>query len=364
MPSELPKPVAFRRIEASVSSTCPPTTPSERSLEFLVNHRFRRPFQEATSTRSIRSSRRQHVGLGLSYVPFKNLEAGFLRSRPRGLRGLRQVQVCPPAGLRVAAAGRGGLPHERSRLASRRRASSRRPSCPRLRFARALLHLCRPSRPGRRLTFPPFQQNVLDLFGAVSIAVTRTFIVHGEIVPRATALPGPAGSRRSRRPSAPPVSLHDREPPRNDRRPVRPLAARPAGPGTPLATSTSASTSSGSGSGVKDGASAFRLASADHRSRGNVEIGRIGAGRAQAEYSSDGPRSIRKKFARQDRPVPPRARRERDPHHGRPSVRRFTRAARPGQFHERLDTHGVAPAVGRLRPARRTGRESGLTSNS
>jgi hypothetical protein len=178
-----------KALEGSVIIDLPSATANpDKSLQFLVNHRFRGSVQGSDIHSFYSFFSAANVGLGLSYVPIHNLEAGFLRSQE-----LEDYEVFtkysfpdPVPGVVSAAARIGGdFRTERSPLLEQRESF----------FAQAILSTTIASRVRLSLvpTFstwavgsvPPFQKNVLNLLGAVSIAVTPTFLVHGEIVPRA-----------------------------------------------------------------------------------------------------------------------------------------------------------------------------------
>ncbi len=166
-------------------------TNSEGSLGFLINHRFSEPVQDSDIHSFYSFFSPANVGLGLSYVPLKNLETGFLRGQE-----LEDYEVfakysvyAPPGGLFAAAARLGGDFRTARNLENRNSF-----------FAQAVLALTFASRV--RVSFVPTfstwavgqalppRQNVLNYLGAVSIAVTRTINIHGEIVPRAYGSPG------------------------------------------------------------------------------------------------------------------------------------------------------------------------------
>jgi hypothetical protein len=178
-----------RALEGSVIIDLPSATANpDRSLQFLINHRFRGSVQGSDIHSFYSFFSDANVGLGLSYVPVHNLEVGFFRSQE-----LEDYEVftkyslnCPIAGVVYAAARIGGdFRTERSPLLEERASF----------FAQGILSSTIASRV--RITVvptfstwavgsvPPFQKNVLNLLGALSISVTPTFAVHAEVVPRA-----------------------------------------------------------------------------------------------------------------------------------------------------------------------------------
>ena len=183
-----------RPLEGSVIIDLPSARANpDKSLQFLVIHRFRGSVQGSDIHSFYSFFSAANVGLGLSYVPVHNLEAGFFRSQE-----LEDYEVFtkyslenPIAGVVYAAARIGGdFRTERSPLLEERSSF----------FAQGILSSTIASRV--RITVvptfstwavgsvPPFQKNVLNLLGALSISLTPTFNVHAEIVPRAYGSPG------------------------------------------------------------------------------------------------------------------------------------------------------------------------------
>src|SRR5206468_7164610 len=52
-----------------------------RTLQFLITHRFQQPIEGSTIHTLFSFDSAADLGLGLSYVPVKNLEVGFLRNK-------------------------------------------------------------------------------------------------------------------------------------------------------------------------------------------------------------------------------------------------------------------------------------------
>jgi hypothetical protein len=183
-----------RALEGSVIIDLPSATANpDKSLQFLINHRFSGSVQGSDIHSFYSFFSAANVGLGLSYVPVRNLEAGFLRSQE-----LEDYEVftkyslaAPVAGVVHAAARIGGDFRTERRPLLEERSSF---------FAQGILSVTIASRV--RITavptfstwavgqIPPAQKNVFNALGALSVALTPTFNVHGEIVPRAYGSPG------------------------------------------------------------------------------------------------------------------------------------------------------------------------------
>src|SRR5215472_14421923 len=79
--SALKEPVAFRPIEANVIINLPSVdVPSEKTLTFLVTHRFVQRIQEGNINNFYTLDSGNTWGFGLWYAPLKNLNAGLYRS--------------------------------------------------------------------------------------------------------------------------------------------------------------------------------------------------------------------------------------------------------------------------------------------
>jgi hypothetical protein len=183
-----------RSLEGSIIIDFPSAVANpDKSLQFLVNHRFRGSVQGSDIHSFYSFFSAANVGLGLSYVPVHNLEAGFLRSQELEDYEVFTKYTFPelvPGVLAAAARIGGDFRTERTPLLEQRESF----------FAQVIVSTTIASRVRVSLvpTFstwavgsvPPFQKNVLNLLGALSISVTPTFIVHGEIVPRAYGAAG------------------------------------------------------------------------------------------------------------------------------------------------------------------------------
>jgi hypothetical protein len=78
----LKEPVAFRPIEANVIINLPSVeVPSEKTLTFLVTHRFQTPLSHGTINNFYTLDSGNSWGFGLWYAPIKNLNAGLYRSQ-------------------------------------------------------------------------------------------------------------------------------------------------------------------------------------------------------------------------------------------------------------------------------------------
>lgn len=161
------------------------------TLQFLVNHRFSEPVQESTIHSFYSFFSPANVGLGLSYVPLHRLEAGFLRAQQlEDYEVFAKYSVYAPAAGPFHAAVRVGGDFRTQRFLEDRSSF----------FAQGILAFTIASRV-RVSAVPTFstrgvgpvlpsQENVFNVLGALSVAVTRSFIVHGEIVPRTDGSPG------------------------------------------------------------------------------------------------------------------------------------------------------------------------------
>jgi hypothetical protein len=79
--SALKEPVAFRPIEANVIINLPSVeVPSEKTLTFLVTHRFTQAVQQGNINNFFTLDQGNTWGFGLWYAPFKNLDVGLYRS--------------------------------------------------------------------------------------------------------------------------------------------------------------------------------------------------------------------------------------------------------------------------------------------
>jgi len=79
--SALKEPVAFRPIEANVIIDLPSVdVPSEKTLTFLVTHRFVQRIQEGNINNFFTLDNGNTWGFGLWYAPIKNLNVGLYRS--------------------------------------------------------------------------------------------------------------------------------------------------------------------------------------------------------------------------------------------------------------------------------------------
>jgi hypothetical protein len=79
--SALKEPVAFRPIEANVIINLPSVdVPTEKTLTFLVTHRFVQRIQEGNINNFFTLDNGNTWGFGLWYAPIKNLNAGLYRS--------------------------------------------------------------------------------------------------------------------------------------------------------------------------------------------------------------------------------------------------------------------------------------------
>jgi Membrane bound beta barrel domain (DUF5777) len=161
------------------------------NLQFLITHRFAESVQDGSYHDFFSFFSQANIGLGASYVPFRNLEAGFLRTQD-----LEDYEVFVKYGVYAPASG----PFRASvriggdfrTLQGDRNGSSF--------FAQGILAYTIGGRI-RITAVPTFstvaigqalgpQQNVFNVLGALSISLTRSFNVHGEIVPRTEGSPG------------------------------------------------------------------------------------------------------------------------------------------------------------------------------
>ena len=213
MDPALKEPVAFRPIEANVIINLPSVeVPSEKTLTFLVTHRFVQNVQQGNINNFFTLDNGNTWGFGLWYAPVKNLNIGLYRSSNLAtVRGLRAVSA-PVAGrirARRSASARTGARNRASR--PRSRASSPRPSwrTPSGQYVRiygrsdvpaADQRLSRSflSRPDSAATsrviltdnsFNPYRcsglyENVFNVPIAASIAITHSITIHGEVIPR------------------------------------------------------------------------------------------------------------------------------------------------------------------------------------
>lgn len=186
--------IARRALEGSVIIDLPSATANpDKSLQFLINHRFNGSVQGSDIHTFYSFFSAANVGLGLSYVPLHNLEAGFLRSQElEDYEVFTKYVFGPPiCGIFGIAARIGGdFRTERNPLLAERSSF----------FAQGIFAATIASRVRVTVvpTFstwavgqvPPFQKNVLNVLGALSIALTPSFNVHGEVVPRAYGSPG------------------------------------------------------------------------------------------------------------------------------------------------------------------------------
>jgi len=161
------------------------------SLQFLINHRFSEPVQDSDIHSVYSFFSPANVGLGLSYVPLHNLETGFLRGQElEDYEVFAKYSVYAPAGGTFAAGVRVGGDFRTARNLEHRDSF----------FAQGILALTIASRVRISAvpTFsswavgqvPPANQNVFNVLGALSIALTSSINLHGEIVPRAHGSPG------------------------------------------------------------------------------------------------------------------------------------------------------------------------------
>jgi uncharacterized beta barrel domain-containing protein DUF5777 len=163
----------------------------DHSLQLLITHRFA-DYVHSDIHNFFTFFSAASVGLGLSYVPVHNLETGFLRAQGpiEDYEVFAKYGIYTPAAGPFSAAVRLGGDF-RTEPFQHNRASF---------FAQGILALTVASRVRISVepTFStwavgpmlPKQENVFNVLGAVSVAVTRTFNVHGEIVPRAYGSPG------------------------------------------------------------------------------------------------------------------------------------------------------------------------------
>ncbi|HTO88920.1 MAG TPA: DUF5777 family beta-barrel protein [Thermoanaerobaculia bacterium] len=190
-PAEAPAPPR-RPPEGSVIIDLPSAdTNPPGNLQFMITHRFAEPIQDSSYHDFYSFFSPANVGLGLSYAPLRNLEAGFLRGQElEDYEVFAKYAVYAPASGPFRAAVRIG--GDFRTLKGERNGSSF--------FAQGILAFTIGDRV--RLTavptfstvaigqaLPP-QQNVFNLLGAVSIGITRTINVHGEVVPRTADSPG------------------------------------------------------------------------------------------------------------------------------------------------------------------------------
>lgn len=160
-------------------------TNPDGSLQFLINHRFSQPVQDSDIHSFYSFFSPANVGLGASYVPIHNLETGFLRAQElEDYELFAKYAVCAPAGGTFAAAVRMGWDFRTERGVDDRSSF----------FAQGILAVTIAHR--IRITavptfsqqaagqVPPTTRNVFNVLGALSIAITSSINVHGEIVPR------------------------------------------------------------------------------------------------------------------------------------------------------------------------------------
>ena len=183
-----PPPPPVRPPEGSIIIDLPSVeTIPDGSLQFWINHRFDQPVQDSDIHSIYSFFSPAHVGLGLSYAPTSRIEAGFFRAPD-----LEDYEVFAKARLYGSSAG----PFQASlRLGGDFRTArglEERESF----FAQAILAVTVASRvrltavptyvsKNAALTSPvPLGKNAWNVPVALSIAITRSINVQGEIVPR------------------------------------------------------------------------------------------------------------------------------------------------------------------------------------
>jgi len=191
-PSEAPSPPR-RPPEGSVILDLPSAdTNAPGNLQFIITHRFAEPVQDSSYHDFYSFFSPANVGLGLSYAPIRNLEAGFLRAQDlEDYEVFAKYAVYAPAQGPFRAAVRIG--GDFTTLKGERNGSSF--------FAQGILAFTAFAGRVRMTAVPTFstraigqalppQQNVFNVLGALSVGITRTINVHGEIVPRTAESPG------------------------------------------------------------------------------------------------------------------------------------------------------------------------------
>lgn len=164
---------------------------ADGSLQFLINHRFSGPVQDSTLHSFFSFFSGADVGLGLSYVPLRGLEAGFLRGQ-----ALEDWEVfakysflaSPESPLHAAVRIGGNIKGQKNfdnhasffaqgvvafTIASRVRVSAV-PTYSSRAVGQAL----------------PIRKDVFNVPFALSGAITRSINVQGEVVPRTKDSPG------------------------------------------------------------------------------------------------------------------------------------------------------------------------------
>ena len=159
----------------------------EGSLQFWINHRFDQPVQDSDIHSIYSFFSPAHVGLGLSYAPTSRIEAGFFRAPDlEDYEVFAKARLYGPAGGPFAASLRVGGDFRTARGLEERESF----------FAQAILAFTFASRV--RLTAvptyvsknaapfspSPLDKDVWNVPIALSIAITRSINLQGEMVPR------------------------------------------------------------------------------------------------------------------------------------------------------------------------------------
>jgi len=205
-----PEPVAFRPIEANVIINLPSVhVPSEKTLTFLVTHRFVTPLSQGDINNFFTLDSGNTWGFGLWYTPIKNLNAGVYRSSDLATYEASAQYELPSAGgfassLRVGEDWRTepGVTSPKSsffaqavlaysfgdyvRITAVPTYLQRTTGFPT--FLQSPLpndRSCQPlPEPSTLYQCSGFYENVFNVPVAVSVAITHSITVHGEVIPR------------------------------------------------------------------------------------------------------------------------------------------------------------------------------------
>ena len=193
--SGVPAAAPVRAPEGSVIINLPSAdTIGEGSLQFLINHRFSDPVQGSTLHSFFSFFSGASVGLGLSYAPIRNLEAGFFRGQT-----LEDWEIFAKYGL---LASPGSPLHAAARIGGNIKGQKNfddRASF----FAQGIVAYTigdrvrvsvvptYSSRAAGLTDIPgvPLRRNIFNVPVALSAAVTRTINVQGEVVPKTNVNP-------------------------------------------------------------------------------------------------------------------------------------------------------------------------------